>query len=59
MLQIYVFFPYHKKSIFMNTGVSFLDLGMVMCVCHTGCITGCGHIKKKTAAGKTIYRLPS
>lgn len=43
----------------MNTGVGFLDMGMVMCVCHTGCITGCGHIKKKTAAGKTIYRLPS
>lgn len=31
----------------MKTGVSFLDLGMVMCVCHTGCITGCGHIKKR------------
>lgn len=31
----------------MKTGVGFLGQEMVMCVCHTGCITGCGHIKKR------------
>lgn len=31
----------------MKTGVSFLYLGMVMCACNKGCITGCEHIKKR------------